>query len=118
MAETKSEQTAPPATPAGSDPTNDYELWLRLRPYIGHCLSLNHDINNPLTTVLGYAELMLESDPPLPENQIEHIKAIAASAERIQALLEKLCREKIELAEQIDLGPVIEAYRKIATPLK
>lgn len=118
MTESKSVQTTPLATPAGSDPTNDYELWLRLKPYIGHCLSLNHDINNPLTTVLGYAELILEANPPLPENQVEHVKAIAASAERIRDMLEKLCREKIELAEQIDLGPVIEAYRKIATPLE
>ena len=114
MSETKAHQATPCPLPADLDPTGDYELWLRLKPYIGHCLTMNHDVNNSLTAVLGFAELMLEDDPPLTEKQIGHVKAIIRSAERVQATMENLCQEKIELSERIDLGPVIEAYQRIA----
>ena len=100
------------------DPTDDHALWLRLKPFIGHCLTMNHELNNSLTTVIGYAELMLEDSATLTDTQIEHAKAILEAAERLQTLVEALCREKIELSEQIDLGPVIDAYKKISQPLE
>jgi len=117
MADTKPQPEASCLSP-GIDPTDDYELWLQLKPYVGHCLSMNHDVNNPLTAVLGYAELMLDDEPPLSENQTQHVKAIIKSAERVQAIMESLCQEKIELSERIDLRPVVEAYKSIAKPLK
>ena len=36
-------------------------LFRRLRPYLGHCLTMNHDINNSLSGILGYAEFLLDS---------------------------------------------------------
>ncbi len=100
------------------DPANDYELWQTLKPFIGHCLTLNHDINNPLTTIIGYAEFMLEDDPPLAPNHLKHVKNILQAAERVRLLVEKLCAEKIALSEQIDMGPVIDSYQRVAKPLK
>ena len=100
------------------DHTDDYELWQRLKPFIGHCLTLNHDINNPLTTIMGYAEFMLEDDPPLAPNHLKHVKNILEAAERVRQLVETLCAEKIALSEEIDMGAVTDSYKRVAKSLK
>jgi signal transduction histidine kinase len=102
---------------SGSDLTDDYSTWLALKPYIGHCLTMNHDINNPLAGVLGYCEFMLLDDDLSPA-QRKHLEQINECAERIKKLVEALCDDKIALTETIDLRKVSEAYQKIAKPLE
>ena len=91
-------------------------LFRILKPYIGHCLTLNHDINNPLSGVIGYSEFLLEAADGLDETQKGYLQQILRCAERIKKLVENLCEEKIALAEQIDLKQVTEAYKKTAGP--
>lgn len=83
-------------------------LWRALKPYIGRCLTLNHDINNPLAGIIGYTEFMMSEESPLTADQQEHLQNIMHCAERIRMLVDDLCREKIELAEKIDLRSVVE----------
>ena len=99
------------------DLTDDYAVWQALKPYIGHCLTMNHDINNPLAGVLGYCEFMLLDDNLTP-TQRKHLEQINECAERIKKQVETLCDDKIALVEKIDLRKVSEAYQKIAKPLK
>jgi signal transduction histidine kinase len=99
------------------DLTEDLAVWQALKPYIGHCLSMNHDINNPLAGVLGYCEFMLLEDDLSP-TQRKHLEQISECAERIKKLVETLCDDKIALVEKIDLRTVTEAYQKIAKPLE
>ena len=70
---------------------------------IGELLSsVAHELNNPLTTVLGYADLLLaEDDPHLPHAEIERIRSEALRCRRIVGNLLDLAR-----AEAIDLRPV------------
>lgn len=96
-----------------NDLTDDYAVWQALKPYIGHCLAMNHDINNPLAGVLGYCEFML-LDEDLSPTQRKHLEQINECAERIKKLVETLCDDKIALTEKIDLRNVSEAYQKIA----
>lgn len=99
-----------------SDPGQAEELALfrALKPLIGRCLALNHDINNPLTGIIGYCEfLQLESDG-FSQEQVGFLKQIQTCAERIQKLVEELCQEKIELSEKVDLKSITERFEKKA----
>ena len=94
----------------------EFEIYQSLKPYIGHCLILNHELNNPLTGIIGYSEFLIDDDS-VPENLRSSLKQILKSAERMQKLIESLCIEKIELEEKIDLSSIIDSYQKIAKDL-
>lgn len=92
-------------------------LFRVLKPYLGHCLTMNHDLNNPLSGVLGYAEYILMDDDKLTEDQKANLQQIVKCAERMRELINHLCEEKIALTENIDLSKVTEAYKAVAKPL-
>jgi len=101
-----------------SDELNEeLAVFRALKPYIGHCLTLNHDINNPLAGIIGYGEFLLEEADEIKDEQKGYLKQILQCAERIKQLVENLCEEKIALTEKIDLKSVTEAYQKTAKPL-
>ena len=87
-------------------------LFRILRPYIGHCLALNHDINNPLAGVIGYTEFMLSETDQLSGTQKESLEQILECAERIQKEIEDLGDEKIALSEKVDMKLLSQMYRK------
>ncbi|MCG3135682.1 MAG: Adaptive-response sensory-kinase SasA [Planctomycetes bacterium] len=71
---------------------------------IGELLSsVAHELNNPLTTVLGYADLLLSEDdaPGLPRAELEKIREEAMRCRRIVTNLLDLAR-----SEQPDMRPV------------
>jgi len=88
-----------------------------LKPYIGHCLTLNHDLNNPLAGIMGYSEFLLGDADQLTETQKGYLAQVLECAERIKKLVDDLCEEKIALTEGIDLKTVTEAYKRVAKPL-
>jgi signal transduction histidine kinase len=99
------------------DLKEELAVYRALKPYIGHCLTLNHDINNPLAGIIGYGEFLMEESGQLNEAQKRYLKQILECGERIKKLVENICEEKIALAEGIDLKSVTEAYKNIAKPL-
>ena len=90
----------------------DLALFRALKPFINRCLSLNHDINNPLAGIMGYTEFMIDEGDNLTQNQIDELKNIYQCAERIQKLVVELCDEKIALSEKIDLKSVVASFNK------
>lgn len=99
-------QTDNGPTESKSDLTQqDFEL---LKPLIKRCLRLNHDINNPLAGILGYAEFMLSSPESLTESTSKHLKQIMRAAERIKKLMEELGDEKIAISDKCDLQRILE----------
>ncbi len=71
------------------------------RPFLSRCLSLNHDINNPLAGIIGYAEVLLEEDSePLTDEQRNGLNHILQCAEKIRALSNGLSEDKSRLIEQ------------------
>jgi len=99
------------------DLKEEIALFRVLKPYLAHCLTINHEINNPLAGVLGYAEFLLWDKKGLTNNQIEGLEEILRCAERIKKLVENLCEEKIALTEKIDLGALTKQYEKVAKQL-
>jgi signal transduction histidine kinase len=97
-----------------NDLQHDLELFRALKPYIRHCLALNHDINNPLAGIIGYCEFLQETGSNLSQEQRGYVQQILACAERIQGELETLCREKVGLSGKIDLGAFLNSVEKSA----
>lgn len=116
MSDIKLDKNALPSPGAGG-PTDDPALFEALKPYIGHCLSMNHDINNSLAGIIGYTEFLLMDSSTFSPQQKRQVEMIAKCAERIRLVVQNLCDEKIALAEKIDLRPVMDAYKAIEKKL-
>jgi len=79
-----------------------------VRPFLMRCFSLNHDINNPLAGIIGYAEVLVEDGEPLTDEQRVGLGHILQCAERIRSLVNQLSEEKARLmADDLldSLGP-------------
>ncbi len=102
-----------------SDRTSEDELAVLrvLKPFIGHCLTLNHDVNNPLAGIIGYCEVLLTEADNLTDSQRNYLHQIMQCAERIKDMVDNLCEHKLTLSTQVDLKSVTEAYVRIAQPL-
>lgn len=86
--------------PITEEDIREYQL---IRPYIARCLSLNHDINNPLAGILGYSEFLKMDSSQLTDEQNAHLDQVITCAERIKKMMEQLCEAKLKLAKEIDL---------------
>lgn len=71
---------------------------------IGELLSsVAHELNNPLTTVLGYSDLLLSEDNPhLPRAEVERIRSEALRCRRIVGNLLDLAR-----SDALELRPLV-----------
>lgn len=88
----------------------EFELFRQIKPLIGECLRLNHELNNPLAGVIGYTELMLSSETSLTDNQKELLGKILSSAEKMKYLIEDLCNNKIGMGRTIDLQEIEKTF--------
>lgn len=113
MTDTKTKDPEAPVV----NPTDDLTLFQALKPYIGHCLSMNHDLNNSLAGIIGYCEFLQMEAESLNAQQKRQVEMISKCAERIRLHVQNLCDHKIALAEQIDLRPVMDAYKAIEKKL-
>ena len=107
-----------PHTSSASDEELAKELvaFRILRPYIAHCLSLNHDVNNALAGVVGYCEFLLLDEDNLDEKQLSYVQKIMLSANRIEKMIEELCKAKMALREKVDLKALLDQYSQVDQP--
>lgn len=91
------------------DLKREISAYRRLKPLISHCLNLNHEINNSLGGILGYAEFMLNENIALPENNRQNLQQIIKCAERIKRQIGRLGDLKSDLAGEIDIEAVTAA---------
>jgi len=102
----------------GDDLKREISVYRRLKPLISHCLTLNHEINNSLGGIIGYAELMLTENISLSKNQRQNLQQIVRCAERIERQIGKLGNRKSNLAGEIDIKAVTAAYKQATGPLE
>jgi len=80
-----------------------------------------HEMNNPLTGVMGYAELLL-TDPALPDRMREDVKAILEGGTRCKRIVQNLlhfARQEKPEVRPVDLGRIArDAADFFATRLK
>lgn len=77
---------------------------------VGQLVSgIAHELNNPLTAIMGYAQLLLEHK--LKENQLEQAKKVHQEAERARRIVKNLLyfgRDNKPQRSQVDINEVIE----------
>lgn len=69
-----------------------------------------HEINNPLTSVIGYAQLLMKQN--IPEDLKEEISIIHEGAQRVSGIVNRMltfARQRKPRREQIDINDIIEA---------
>ncbi len=76
-----------------ANPTPQHELLLSSRLAVVNDLAAGvaHEINNPLTTILGYTHLLLR-DQSLPQTTRDDVGQIMVEGQRIAALVERFLR--------------------------
>ena len=94
----------------------DLDLFEALKPYIGRCLTLNHDLNNPLAGIMGYTEFLIEESDQLSEEHRGFVNQINTCAERMHKVLNSLSEEKMALTTKTDLRSVVAAYESPDKP--
>ena len=80
-----------------------------LKPLIEKCLSLNHDLNNPLAGIIGYCEFLMDEGDNLTEDQVSYLKQIAKCADRIQKKITELSELKISYSEIVDINKFLDS---------
>jgi PAS domain S-box-containing protein len=68
-----------------------------------------HEINNPLTSVLGFSELLLEQD--LPEKAKQQARFIADGSRRVSEIIKRMltfARQTKPVRKQVDINSLIE----------
>ncbi len=84
---------------------------------IGELLSsVAHELNNPLTTILGYADLLLsEDDPTLPRDELGRIRSEALRCKRIVGNLLDLARADAPDVKPVSVKQVVEKVLEFRT---
>ncbi len=85
------------ATEADKETAQDAEALQKekLSGIVETAVTVNHEINSPLTAILGNVQLMLRDADRLDERIVAKLKTIEESAERIQRVTKKLLNVKI-----------------------
>jgi DNA-binding response OmpR family regulator len=83
-------------------------------------ITLSHEINNPLTSILGHARLLqetLQSQPSISADVLASLQAIENEAQRIQSVMEQLRRiEKPVVSEYVSGKEMIDLYDPSSRP--
>jgi signal transduction histidine kinase len=83
---------------------------------IGELLSsVAHELANPLTTVLGYADLLLAEEHGIPREEIERIRAEALRCRRIVGNLLDLSRAEAFEMRPLSLAQVVDKVIEFRT---
>ncbi|RKX24867.1 MAG: hypothetical protein DRP45_07235 [Candidatus Zixiibacteriota bacterium] len=73
--------------------------------------TLTHEINNPLTTILGTTELLLTNGYRLSPEETEKLRIIQESAQRIETALVDLSQIRQPFVKSTPAGPLLNIRR-------
>ena len=107
-----SPKTAGALSTSSDDFQEDLAVFQLLKPFLADCLTLNHEISNPLAGILGYAEFLEAEAEAMSEEHRRYVDNIMKCAERIKTRLEFLSDLKIRLSESVDIEALIERYSR------
>jgi signal transduction histidine kinase len=72
--------------------------------FLKRTLAIDHDFNNPLSGILGYAEFLLDESDRLSPEHTDFVKQIIACADRLSSVIAGYCEAKNELSEKMDIS--------------
>lgn len=88
---------------------NRLEVSTRLATLGEMAAGIAHEINNPLTTVIGFSELLSQED--LPAEAASHVKYIADSASRVKSIVKRMlifARQDTPSKTALDIHEIID----------
>ncbi len=91
----------------------EFVTYLRLRPYLGRLLKLNHDINNSLAGILGNAEFLCDEREKLTSEQRGFAQQILDCADRIRNAIEELRHKSMSPEMAHDLRLLTKALETV-----
>jgi two-component system, sensor histidine kinase and response regulator len=77
--------------------------------------TLAHEINNPLTTIMGIAELLTNEDALRQRGAKRKLKLIQRSANRIRTALHRLADMREPTVRHTDSGPMVEPETELSS---
>jgi len=84
---------------------------------VGHLISgVAHELNNPLTVVLGYAQLVCDAD--VGDRAPEYLRKISSEAQRVQRIVQNLlafARKREPQAMRVDVNEVVRETFELAS---
>ena len=75
-----------------------------------------HEVNNPLTAILGFADLLMEN-PEVPESARKDLRVILQEAQRTKQIVQNLlsfARQMPPQRKPVQLNPILRRTRAIA----
>lgn len=82
--------------------------------------NVSHEFRTPLTSILGYVELLLDERDDLPESQLEPLKIIRRNSERLLGLVSDLLASRtgqlIVSPQAVDVAELVRASVSAALP--
>jgi two-component system phosphate regulon sensor histidine kinase PhoR len=82
--------------------------------------NVSHEFRTPLTSILGYVELLLDERDELPESHLEPLKIIRRNSERLLGLVSDLLASRtgqlIVSPQAVDLAELVRASVSAALP--
>jgi len=88
---------------------NRLEVSTRLATLGEMAAGIAHEINNPLTTVIGFSELLTQKN--LPAEAASHVKYIADSASRVKDIVKRMlifARQDMPFKADLDIHEIID----------
>lgn len=76
----------------GEQPSTDALHKERLAAIVETAVTVNHEINNPLTAILGNVQLLLMKEDSLPEDLRKKLRTVEESALKIRSVTQRLLR--------------------------
>lgn len=73
-------------------------------------LTMRHEINNPLTSVMGLAQWILSQHPELPQDVLDDLKTIERMAVRIRDIVSKLGEAKYRTITYMDNVTMLDLH--------
>lgn len=96
---------------SGAVDVDDALLFQLIRPLVSTCLSVNHDINNWLSGIFGYAEFLQTEADSLTDAERNYLDRIIQCAERIQLQINNISAIKSTLAARVDMDFLVEKIK-------
>jgi signal transduction histidine kinase len=82
--------------------------------------NVSHEFRTPLTSILGYAELLLDDGDQLPESHLEPLQIIRRNSERLLSLVSDLLASRsgqlIVSPQAVDVAELVRASVSAALP--
>lgn len=105
MSATSNKPIEPKVTESDQAVNSQMEFLHQVKPFLRHCISIHHDLNNPLAGILGYTEFLLTEPDKLAPTLKKDLEQINKCAIKMRDIIAQVADAKAELVDKV--GPEV-----------